>query len=123
MAIRRERVTLVTDSSSGSTGYTTHLDSGGYLSAVYYTFTASFSTAASVAIVGDVTGIPYLTAVLTSTTNKLWQPRFDTHASTAGGSTIAGFAMLPIGNERLKVTVSSGGAAQTATFDVLIQTG
>ena len=114
--VKRSRVTLTTDASSGSTGYTSEAINGQVLG-VHYTFQTGFSTSASVAIIGETTGINVLSAALTSTTSKLWQPRGDIHST--GGSTVAGFEPIPIGDERLQITLSSGGAAKNAIFDVL----
>lgn len=115
--VQRSSVTLLTDSSSGSTQFTDTLN--GLLHAIHYvrdsTGTA-LSTAMGLTITGEESGITFLSmSPFNSTVDVTFMPRGPIHLSTAG-TTAAGADRLPLANERLKIVASSGGAAKSGVF-------
>lgn len=79
----------------------------------------AFSTAGSVTVSAERSGFNILVAALTSTVAQLFSPRVSIH-STAG-STIAGFDKLPLKDEGLTFTFSSGGASKTGAFRTFVE--
>lgn len=141
--IKRWRVNATyTTSGGGAQSFHTPLLSG-YLEAIRYrrgipngttgiTTTSGFSTNAHIAITGEISGINIWEA--TSTDDAPWYPRANV-VSTA--NVALGFSSnatpppiptrIPLGQERIKVTVTSGGTASNggtrAIFDFYIEGG
>lgn len=118
--VRESVATVTTNASSAGEGYTGSLN--GLLHSIHYTkaSTASaLSTTAVLAVTGETSGVRYLDHALTSSSDLTFMPRGPVHNSSAG-STNAGGDKLPICNERVKVSISAGGATKTGTFRVTV---
>jgi hypothetical protein len=116
--IVRDTSTFTTSASSAASVTTTKAFNG-LLHAIHYTrdsTATAMSTTATVAITGETSGINYFTHTLVSTADISFYPRQNIH-STAG-STIAGFELMPIVNERLTFAIAAAGASKGGTFRV-----
>lgn len=80
----------------------------------------ALSTAASLVVTAARTGTVILSiGTFNSTVDTIFYPRQNIH-STAG-STIAGFTEIPLYNEGLTYTISSGGAAKGGRFRAFVE--
>lgn len=111
--------TFTTDASSAASVTTKALT--GLLHAIQYvrdSTATALSTAAGLTVTAERAGAVLTIGTFNSTVDTLYFPRMNIH-STAG-STIAGFEMIPLVNERLTFTLSSGGAAKGGTFRTFV---
>lgn len=108
---------VTTDASSAASTFTAETFTG-YLHAIQYTPTSTataMSTAMGCTISAEVSGMKLLSlSPFNSTVETLYQPRTNTHSSA--GSTVAGFGLFPLVNERIRIDLSSGGVAKVGTF-------
>lgn len=80
----------------------------------------ALSTAAGLTVTAQRSGFPVLVVgTFNSTVNTFYFPRVNIH-STAG-STVAGFDKIPLKDEGLTFTLSSGGAAKGGTFRTFVE--
>jgi hypothetical protein len=115
--VQSEAVLVTTNSSGESTSFSTGTYNG-LLQAIHYqrSSTASaMSTAASLTVTGEASGITYLQSALSSTIDQTFMPRGRTHYATSTAES-GGENQLPVCMERFKFVVSSGGNAKTGTF-------
>ncbi len=119
--INRTRLTISVTATGGAaqTFYTSSVVNG-YVAAVRWTLGATaISTAAHVAITAEQSGLDIMQA--TATGAVTWYPRVPANSTANaafGGVTGAGAApgvpvMIPVADERIKVVVTSGGAASS----------
>jgi hypothetical protein len=128
-----QRFTVPLATSAGGTQTTTTTDQGvngqvnGRILEVYYVpdGTVPLATGAVVTLTGETTGIPILTVTGIGTTAVNYAPRQATHTIAGAASLYAsgGTAVtdhIYIANERVQVTISSGGASKSGTLYIVV---
>lgn len=118
--VQSEAVAVVTNSSGESTAYSASLS--GLLQAIHYTRSSTgtaMSTAMTLVVSGEQSGITFLSRTLTDTSDITFMPRGRTSFSTSGAES-GGENQLPVCNERVKFVVAAGGATKSGTFRVVL---
>lgn len=112
--IQGSTLSVTTDASSAASTYSETLN-GRLLGIQYTPSSTAFSTAMGATFTAENSGMKLLSlSPFNSTVDVLYQPRTNIH--TTAGATAAGFGQFPLVNERIRVDLSSGGAAKTGTF-------
>lgn len=111
---------VTSDASSAASTFTAQAFNG-FLHAIQYTpSSTAFSTGMGATFTAENSGMKLLSlSPFNSTVDVLYAPRTSIH-STAG-STVAGFDRVPLVNERIKIELSSAGAAKTGTFRFFVE--
>lgn len=112
--------TFTTGSDSAASFTTKALSGGLYMISYVRDSTATaLSTNASLTVTAERSGLVALSvSAFTSTTDTAWLPR--RKITSTAGSTIGIYEMLPLANERLTFTLSSGGASKGGTFRTFV---
>ena len=121
--ISRESMTLVTDGSSNSTQFSSGVYSGFIHAIRYATGTASnIATVATLTITPELSGLDILADTNTSVSHTAY-PRctINTTGGVALGLSSGQFDRVPLGQERVKVVVSQGGATKNGTLILMIE--
>jgi hypothetical protein len=121
--IRREVVSITTNSSGAATAYTDYVS--GIVRAIRYVKT-DFADGATITITADASGQAILTwtAQNTSDTSYPYAAQY-TVADAASLYAAGGVAVnvpIPVANERIKVVVASGGDTKSGAIHFYIET-
>lgn len=123
--IRRETVAVTTDGSGNATAYTSALN--GQVMAIVYSKDAStpFSNGVTFLLTAELSGATLWSQAAVNASATV-APRQATHGTdgsaslyAAGGSPVQ--APVCVGDERLKIVVSAGGASKVGSFTFLVQ--
>lgn len=113
--IQGSTLSVTTDASSAASTYSNETFNGLLHGIQYVPSATAFSTNMGATFTAENSGMKLLSlSPFASTAEVLYQPRNSIHSSA--GSTVAGFGQFPLANERIRVDLSSGGAAKTGTF-------
>jgi hypothetical protein len=118
MHITKHSISVVAGTSKGDVEYTNVIN--GVVRAVQYAKSTSgaLSSTATLAIETAVTGVSVLSSLTVSTGSWVKAPAL-TVVNTTNGAITNAHRMIPVDNERLKLTIAATSvAAQTGTFYV-----
>jgi hypothetical protein len=108
---RVETVTVITDGSGAATEYTSRIR--GHLMHIRYTKT-DFANGSTFLITGETTKqIIWSESSVNATAER--SPTYAAHTVT-GGAVTNGYVLLTLPNERIKISITSGGSTHTGTF-------
>lgn len=113
--IQGSTLSVTTDGASAASTFSNETFNG-FLQAIQYVPSATaFSTAMGATFTAEQSGAKLLSlSPFNSTVEVMYSPRTSIH--TTAGATAAGSDRFPLVNERIRVDLSSGGAAKSGTF-------
>lgn len=126
MYIKRHRINATLGAATGDF-FSDYIHGGGFVEAIRLTSATSsgFSTGIGIAITAERSGLDIL--AVSNATQQTWYPQAQAQSTAGAGLSYTSAATppivptkIPVANERVKISLSSGAEGQRGTFDLYI---